>query len=275
MQDSAAITKILDEGWSKQQPVRGADQSLSVFVPAGYQKHVIPPIEPPLLRVHQRVIFTELESFLDYTKKFKRETTVLFGEPGHLAKSEYAHIDAVIDYHKSADEAMRLQHVAAFQPVYSEEWSKWVSGLPPAFEQREFAEFIEENRSDIREPTAASMLDLVTKFKASKKVEFNSVTYQPNGDVKMGWDESTQALGRGNEPITVPTEMKLGIPVFFKGELYEVPLFIRYKVGGGKVMFQLKPDRADLIESKAFEGMVKKTAETLSLPVWLGSTTYG
>lgn len=64
--------------------------------------------------------------------------------------------------------------------------------------------------------------------------------------------------------------MTLGIPVYFRGTVYAVPVLVRYRVGNGGVQFQLKMDRADLIEDAAFGELVAATDEATGIEVYLG-----
>lgn len=47
-------------------------------------------------------------------------------------------------------------------------------------------------------------------------------------------------------------------------------MFVRYRVGNGAVTFQLKLDRADVIEDAAFQEVMKAVEEQTLTPVYLG-----
>ena len=64
--------------------------------------------------------------------------------------------------------------------------------------------------------------------------------------------------------------MTLGIPVYFRGTMYAVPVFVRYRVGNGAVEFQLKLDRADVIEDAAFAELTTEIASACGIEVYLG-----
>lgn len=240
------------------------DGGFAVALPHGYHLEKVPALEPPLKRIRQNVTMHDRESFIEYVECFKGDATRIFAEPGFLA-SGGAHVTAVFDYHKPETEPDRCAHTARYAPRYSEQWKRW-TGATAAFNQAEFAEFIEENRSDIREPAAANLLDLVRTFKANKKVAFNSVVYQRNGDLTLGYEEVTDKASS----TVVPEALTLGIPVHFRGPIYAVPVFIRYRVGSGGVAFSLKVDRADVIEDDAFQKMTDEIEQRVTIPVYLG-----
>jgi len=234
-----------------------------VFVPEGYMPVEYPPAMPP--RIIQNVTLHDRDSLVAYVNRFKSAATRLFAEPGFLAGGQ-AKIVAVIDYHE-ASKADHGEHVATYAPRYSDQWQRWHKACAAPMKQAEFAEFIEEVRADIVEPNAANLLDIVRTFKASKRVEFDSVAYQPNGDVKLVYDERTEQKGSSG---VLPETMKLGIPVYFRGQPYAVPVLVRYRVGQGAVGFQLKMDRSDIIEDAAFNELAKAVGEATGIDFYLG-----
>jgi len=239
------------------------DGSKIVIVPEGYKTVDYPPAMPR--RVIQSVTLHDRDSLVAYVNRFKTPDTRLFAEPGFLAGGQ-AKIVAVIDYH-GAEKPDHGGHVATYAPRYSEQWQRWHKACSAPMKQAEFAEFIEEVRADIVEPDAAKLLDIVRTFKASKRVEFDSVVYQPNGDVKLAFDERTEQKGTSGN---LPEVMKLGIPVYFRGTPYAVPVLVRYRVGNGAVGFQLKMDRSDIIEDAAFNEMATAAGEATGIDFYLG-----
>jgi uncharacterized protein DUF2303 len=260
------LDKIYEKGAASIAPIERPDGGLQVLVPDGYRSETIPPLEPKLARIRQSVTFFDIESFTDYVNAFKTEASRIFALPGHLAGDGKAKLTAILDYHK-AGAADYGAHAVRFAPKYSEPWERWTEAKPML--QADFAEFVEENREDIRYPEAAPLLDIISKFKVSKKVDYDSVMHQANGDILIGWSERTEVEG-SRTGVSVPSELKLGIPVFFKGPLYEVRLFMRYKLNNGKVTFTIKPDRHEYVEQHAFDEMAKAVAEGTGITPYLG-----
>ena len=246
-----ALKTALAEG-AKAAPVHDLPGGgIGIVVPDGYTLEKVAPLEPALTRIHQGVLLHTLDSFLAYVERYKGADTQIFAEPGFLAQGQRPIVTAVIDYH-GVDRPDYAAHIASYQPRYSDQWQRWHKACAAPLKQAEFAEFIEEVRADIREPTAAQLLDIVRTFKASKRVEFDSVVYQPNGDVRLAYDERTEQKGSSG---ALPEQMRLGIPVYFRGAHYEVPVLVRYRVGDGAVKFSLKIDRGDVIEDAAFNAI--------------------
>lgn len=264
--NSEMVQTIFNMGARGAPTVERPDGGRTAFVPVDSKAVDIPPLEPTLTRIRQHVTLHDRDSFVAYVNRYKTEATRLFAEPGFLASGKAA-VSAVLDYHRP-DGPEHVAHIATYAPRYSEQWQRWHKACSEPMRQAEFAEFIEECREDIREPSAAQLLDIVRTFKASKKAEFDSLTYQPNGSVKLVYDEKVhQQAGSSGE---LPEKMTLGIPVYFRGTVYAVPVFVRYRVGQGAVVFQLKLDRADVIEDAAFAELTKAVAEATEIEVYLG-----
>lgn len=275
-----AIDRLIDAGNEQRNPISTPDGGQAVALPAGYALHKLPPLEAPLTHTKQVVRLHDVESLIAYLEAYKiapprpeDEGRVqpgmsrIFAEPGFLATGQKARFVAVLDYH-GADAPARSAHVATYEPRYSEAWERWHKACSAPMRQVDFCEFIEECRADIVEPDAAKLLDIVRTFKASKAVEFDSVTYQANGTVKLNYSEKVQQHGQASGEL--PEVMKLGIPVYYKGEHFAVPVFVRYRVSGGAVVFALKIDRGDVIEDDAFTGIAKKVEQTTAVPVHFG-----
>lgn len=236
-----------------------------VIVPEGYRAERISPLEEPLPRIRQAVTMHDRDSFTSYVNRYKNDGTRIFAEPGFLA-SGVARIAATMDYH-TPDKADYGAHVATYSPRYSDQWQRWQKASSVPMKQAEFAEFVEEVRADIVEPDAARLMDIVRTFKASKKVEYDSLVYQSNGDVMLAYDERTEQKGQSG---ALPETMKIGIPVYFRGTTYAVPIFIRFKVSSGAVQFHLKIDRADVIEDAAFQELTAEVNKATGIDVYLG-----
>jgi hypothetical protein len=274
-----AIQTVLQRLDSTPKGVDLQDGRQGVIIPAGHKLEMIAPTTPVLPgRVHATVLMHDQASFIAYINRYKTEATQLFAEPGFLSGGT-AKMQAVLDYHRAAangemkdkdnkkvTQANHTAHVANFVPRYSEAWTRWQAATKEPMEQAELAEFIEENRADIVDPSAAQMLDIVRTFKVKKDSEYDSLTYQADGAVKLHYSERVQQQGS----TLFPEKLAIGIPVYFRGEVFKVGVFARFKLGGGKVRFQLKLDRDDVIEDEAFKAMIEKVSEAVGIGAYLG-----
>jgi len=264
--DDKTIETLIALGARQSPLIPAPDGSQVAIVPEGYRAEHIKPLDRKLTRMIQKVALYDLSSFVSYVNQFKLPGTRIFGVPSHLGNGNAGFI-AVIDYHPSHETPGYCENRATFTLKHSEQWTRWTRAQP--MPQVAFAEFIEENRKDVVAPDVAVLLDIVTKFRASRKQDYDSVVYQPNGDVTVAWSEKTENAGKPG--VAVPTELGLGIPVYFKGELYSVPVLMRYRLADGKLMFMIKVDRPDYIEQAAFDATAKQIAEATGIEPYIGA----
>ncbi|PCJ75552.1 MAG: hypothetical protein COA53_06560 [Rhodobacteraceae bacterium] len=105
--------------------------------------------------------FDDLQSLINWTNRFKGDTSALFAKPDMKAPT----LTCVADYHGegAADQttptgdptARHCHHRAIYDFPLSEEWKAWmgISGEP--LEKDDLGEFIEANAKDIMDPTPA------------------------------------------------------------------------------------------------------------------------
>ncbi len=274
MMTADTVQKIADLSHSEK-PIDTPDGGKAVFLPTGYQVHKMPPLLAPLTHIQQGVLLHDVGSFIAYVNAYKVENSRIFAEPGFLATGGKPIIKAVLDYHHSTGDTGstghppkpdRISHVAVYSPRYSDEWQKWGQACAEPLSQVDFAELIEECRDDIVNPPAAMLLDVVRAFKAKKNVQFDSLVYQPNNSVKLDYSEHVEKVGPS---VSLPEIMKLGLPVYYRGDRYEIDVFVRFKLSGG-VQFSLKIDRKDRLEDEAFTKLTDSIATETSVPVHIG-----
>lgn len=255
--DKTDIEAVAALARSGMQVIEHPQGGLAMMRPDGNVTH-LPPLHKPLAHVVQTVHVTTADAFVHYVNRFKRGPTTVF------AKAVPPKVVGLIDYHDGTTPD-RCEHVAVFEPPFSEEWARWraIDGTPMG--QIAFAEFIEENTIDVVEPDGASLLDIVTGLQAHKKVTFESGIRLHDGSNQLTFHEQVEANGRGT--IKVPSEFSIGVPVFFGGDAYRVRCMLRYRIDEGKLAFTIRMLRRTFIEQTAFQDVAKAVAEGTGLTV--------
>lgn len=241
-----------------------ADGREFIITPEGSKVETVPSVNPPLPdHIRQGVTFDSAASFADYIGAFKTVNTRLFVSAG-LTK-----MVALFDYHAVDGKPAQLGHRAVYPMPVSEEWKRWTGIDGQALPQAKFAEFLEENLEDVVVPDGAALLEASTYLQAKKKVEFKSGVRLANGDVQLTYDETTEAGGRGQ--VNVPTEIEIGIPVFFGGDRYRVRAFFRWRIADeGKLFFTIALHRRQMILHDAVQAAAKVVGEATGLAPFFG-----
>ena len=146
----------------------------------------------------------------------------------------------------------------------------WSSLNEKPVPQTEFAEFIEDNRSDIIDPVSAVMLEIARDLQAHSEVNFASKVNLRNGAAVLSYDEQIKASVTTGQ-IEVPETFKIGIPVFFGEHPVEISARLRFRITDGKLKFQYKLYRPAEIIAQAFEFARCDIEKATTLEVLLGT----
>ena len=130
----------------------------------------------------------------------------------------------------------------AFRPT--PQWVKWTGIDGKMMPQATFAEFIEDNMSDISDPPGAELLEIVTYMQATRNVDFKSAMQLSSGAVQFQNLESLDTkVGAGS--IAMPTVLTLGIAPLFGLPHFKVPTRLRYRLTEGKLTLGVKLQRVE------------------------------
>jgi uncharacterized protein YfdQ (DUF2303 family) len=227
---------------------------------------------------------TTVESFVDHVKRFADEHTVVFA----CDEAKDPLLEAVLDYHRTGSTGTPAwcAHRTLYRFPLSDEWYAWTSE-PLTFDQRAFAEFLEDRIADVLDPAEAG--EQVTAFAANLGIALASppallglsrglsvhvdqkVVQHINiasGEVQLQFEEQHQTPGGGQ--LKVPGGFAIGVPVFRGGAYYSLAVRLRYRISGGAVKWTLLPMRADLVFRDAINTAIKQVSDALGLPVLRG-----
>lgn len=250
--------------------------------------------------------FTTLESFVDWTNRFKRPESVIFAEQDQSCPS----LTSIIDYHPGGaveidaqigdPNARHCRHRGRYAFPVSEEWTIWNKVSKGTLSKTELGEFIENNAKDIIDPSAAllgssntnkaepweqKLIEIAAKLQGrygqfSKLMEMSRhleiyetsnliTTCNPDdGSAKLSFEsENKDAMGR---PLQIPNLFLIAIPVFDQGAHYRLPVRFSFKKSGNSVSFRLTLYNPAV----AFYDAIKETVNAAQEQTEL-STFYG
>lgn len=172
------------------------------------------------------------------------------------------------------DEAKRgwRDHTISYVPVTSAEWDLWSGKHTKAMSQLEFAQFIEENGKDIANadgfPSGADMLAMALQFEATQDVQIKSALRLQSGAVALSYTDIENAETQLR--MNVFSKFAIGIPVFFRGQAYQIEARLRYRIGNGKATFWYELVRPDVIFDDAGAEVVNKIKAGTGVPTFFG-----
>jgi uncharacterized protein YfdQ (DUF2303 family) len=247
-----------------------------VVVPNGYS---VQPIDALYARPNRNKGNTELLdqlSFVEFVKEHHRPASRLYGMPpairdnGLILAPKFRAI-----FNDSTDEVTAWRdHTATWTCPLSPEWIRWAGNNSKPMEQKDFAQFIEDNLPDIATPTAADMLDLSRTLEAKKGVNFASSTRLSNGETQLKYEESIEGTARGGQ-LQIPDMFTLGIPVLLGGQGYAVQARFRYRIEGSKLKLWYELVRPHKIIEAVFTDLRQSLTEQTGMLVFVADVFKG
>ncbi len=257
-------------------------------------------------RKRARVSLYEAASFIDYVNRHKLPgRTTLFGKATELGGS----FGAVIDYHAEEPKAAAVTTTATASsssaapadaaapvlvsvaigdaaPAWGEhnaeltlqttpEWQRWIGHNGKLLAQETFAEFIEDNLSDIVRPDAASILEMAQGLQGKKNVSFKSGKNLRDGSIQLEYVEAIEVQGaatRRDDNFKLPDKFTLGIVPFVGANGVEIEARLRFRIGNdGKLSFAYILNRPFKLIEEAFNATRGDIETGTGIKVLLGS----
>lgn len=241
-----------------------------------------------------------IDSFVAMTNRFKGDHSAVFG----ICKAEEADLSltTVFDYHDPADTKdgtpRFMSHKCVYRFPVSDEWKAWMVMNDEWINQNDFAEFLEEHIIDVAAPPAFDSKPDLTEFEKHLLNLISTLGSKftgPSGILELSRGlsirteetlQQRQSLATGEMALTFSNEHKnteggklmvpdlflINIPVFKNGANYLIPVRLRFRKDGPKLLWKFLLHRTELIVNHAFnEGCEKVKAET-ELPLFIGQS---
>lgn len=248
-----------------------------------------------------------LDSLIDWTNRFKGETSALFANPDLDRPSLTCIADyhatgpAIIDPDKGDDTARHCHHRGVYAFPLSDEWVAWNQIAGKALGKDEMGEFIEANAKDVMDPTPAilqgeesaknadwenrliqtarqiegrfgqlgQLLAMSRQFQVYETSNLTVKTNRDSGEAEIQFlNEHKDAEGK---PLRVPNLFIIAIPVFRGGAPYRMTVRFRYRKSGQNIGFILKPYNPEKAFESAFNEAVEAAATATDLPAFIGA----
>lgn len=224
-----------------------------VAVPEGYKLESLEPFLAEPVGVRQHVELHELDDFVAYVNRYKRDQSIVFIQPavsglgGKLAR-------CVLDYHRKGDGRMgltlasRCEHTATFIAKRSAEYEMLVQLDSAIVEQDAFARAVELLAHTITGIPGAEVLEILRTIRLTSSGRFQSYTDDFSGSVDFAYELEVKAsAGTVSRKLSVPREVTFFIPVLAGGKEQAIKARLVYRIpaeAGGKVKLGFNiPDR--------------------------------
>jgi len=224
--------------------IKEIGESSHLVIPEGY-KHVdltkaIEAAAPTPARKKGTVALGDVASFTKYLcDQAHTDHCYIY------ADMETRMLTAVINDHMAGEESAGWRdHRAVYTAELSREMAKWLEFDGKTMDQEQFATFLEDNIADVVEPSGETLLQVALTLQATTGVDFKSHRRLDNGQVQLGYTETTTATAGADGNLTIPRDFTIGLRVFRSAiEGYRIKARLKYRLGGGKLKFWYELDR--------------------------------
>jgi uncharacterized protein YfdQ (DUF2303 family) len=252
---------ILDAGKQLAQQVQRLDVLAPaggyplLLVPDGYEVQDAEDYLPKPFRLEQTVGVDTPDAFVAYLKEFgDKARTVVFVD---RASGSY---QAVIDYHRAADDPSWKGHLSTLRLVPTQAWQDWQAANKVAKNQFDFAQFIEDHVPDIADPVGAALMDLVLSFEAHKTAQFSSTMRLQDGSVRLTFNEEIAGNRQGGE-VSVPTTFKLYLAPYEGTQRRIITARLRYRLQGPSLQLWFDILRLNEVREQAVDEVAAELRE--------------
>lgn len=233
-------------------------------------------------------VLGDLKSFIDHANRFKDSGSAIFAQPDSSAPS----LTCVLNYHyphtDNDDQPRFGDHKGLYRFPLSDEWKRWTEQNAKPMSQLQFAEFIENNITDVADPAnAGETANALAKSigcvfaSPSKLLELSQgLTVRVDSSLKtalkLATGEATMQFVSAHQDETgavlkIPGAFLIEIPVFRNDAPYQAAARLRYRVRDEKVTWFFELYRADRIFDHAFKEAAATAAAGTELPLFIGS----
>lgn len=246
--------------------VEGPHGQRHIFVPEGFrlQEAHDPHARPP--HIVQAVTVDDAESLVRYTNRFSDEHSVL------IADLDAMRIRAALDWHRGNYDPDSLfhpepcRHSATLVLRESEEFRRWNAIQGELHDQMVFAEFLDENASDIVDPEPSVMLEVARDLEATQGVNFKASTRLQTGERNLSYETQTHVKG----DLKVPTQFTLSIPLFEGEEPADIVASFRFRPRSDGLKLGFVWRRVEYRRRAEFRQIAHRVSEATGRPVFFG-----
>ena len=221
------------------------------------------------------IVVRTAQAFVDYVNRHKT--------PGELLLvADKDAVVAVMNHHEETDGVLGdpgwSDSGCKLQLEYTPAWTGW-SGLAGGYiTQDSFADFLEENASDVSDPDVGHLLDVVTNLRLASNSKIRRRVNLQNGAVRFEFEEDFVPAGGGDDDlgvIEVPPRITVRLQVFRDGDEFDVPMLLRYRVKDGQIQWMFKfTNQAQKLFDDSFDRMTGFIAAGIDHPVYRGSALW-
>lgn len=250
---------------------------ISIIVPDGFSREEVDTeylLDQPVRKRGCVDLYTS-QSVIDFVRRHKSEqtTTIYASKITHRFVAVINDARGTDSYHENPAEW--ADHRATLDLIKTPEWKFWTAHDGDFMDQEAFATHIEDGQLEVRDPDAATLLELASTFQAHTAVKFRSAVVLQSGQRQLNYEENTEAGAGRDGKMVIPKEIVLGLSPFEGSALYELHARLRYRIGNGKLSIGYQLIRPHDVLNDAFSDEAVRIAAGTECPLFEGTPPEG
>ena len=234
-------------------------------------------------RRRSSLVLRDQVSFTAMVNRNKTPATII------LANDEGPALMAILDYHAVGPEGTPgwCEDRLTYALETSTEWGVWKGTEGKTYSVPEFSEFIEEHLVDVLDPgaagestrefaskmgvqlaTPANLLTLSKGLSVRQNLNVSQAVNTATGEAQISFEQRNDPSQQGM--LSVPGAFVIGIPVFYNGPAYQIPVRLRYRVRESRLSWSLVPYRLEKAFEHAFSEAIAQVAAATEVTVIRG-----
>jgi len=215
--------------------------------------------ERPVCKKGSRT-FTAAKSFCSYVNKHKSDDETII-----IADEDQGQIKAILNDHGEYNPAWG-DFTAVFDLGFSKQWKTWSKNAETRMSQEDFAEFIDQNRTDLMvgeidldgEPfknvSPLELKSLILDLRTTWEQKFSSKLDPVTGATNLSYVDEEK--GKGS--VTIPDKFVIAIPIYNAGDIFMVRIELRLRTRDGKAFFYYFIDQVEKLKEAAFDKICQR-----------------
>lgn len=255
----------IEELVQRAQAVRSDGTAPFVLVPDGTKLESLERFMNAPLRKKGRPTFIRYESFCQYVLEQRTDDSRLY-------VTSPTQFMCVLD-HSSRNTPGWAQHVAILNLTMSPEWQTWKDQNKVRKSQRDFAQFIDDNATEISTPSGADLLELVRTLKMSQTLEITGNVDEDLNQKGASFVLETKTKAGAKGAIELPPAIVLGMSVYEGGIPGTISAAFRFQIQAPNLFLWYELFRPDRFERTALDDLAGAISKELEMEPWYGVPT--
>lgn len=204
-----------------------------------------------------------------------------------FAQHAPARVEVVYDYDSPEGNGWR-GHRAKYDFPVSPEWTRWTAVFNEPLSTSDLATLLEDRLADVatREMIASSGVEIPMGLRPAQPAELlalseglavnvsrkiREIRRRDNGTADLAFVEEHETRDASGKPLAIPNGFVLGLSPFIDGQLFAVPVRLRYALRSGEVVWTLTAHNADVALRRCVQAECARFAEATGIPLFWGT----